>query len=187
MRSFMQSFYNLVLRAQGGYLLFLAMLTLGAVPSALMEGAIWMPYLCIGALSLVVALGLLLKGWTPAFLARPSGLLSLFAALCGISGVFVVGALAAYAGIIALGLPEPLSRNAATVMALPTLVMTGMLWLIAPALGLIAPDAGSPPDAPQIADLPNVTGHVTPKRPRPSAYAKALRMKQAAQTNSARA
>lgn len=174
MRQFIQAAYTFSLRAQGGYLILLALLTLGVVPTALIEGTSWTSYLIVGAIALVIALFLVLPGLTPSFLARPSGMLRALGAMLSSSGILIVAVLAGYAGIIGLGLPEPLSRSVAITTALPTLLFTGLMWWLALALGVLPQDTGLPPAA--------RPPRVTPKRPeQPSAYQRALRQKQSAQ------
>ena len=67
--------------------------------------------------------------------------------------IFLTGVFTGYVAVIALGLPEPLSRHVALATAVPTTLLTGIMWWAALLL-VFVPPAGPTPDRPEAPPSP---------------------------------
>jgi hypothetical protein len=135
--------YHFSSRAQGSYMMLLVVISIGGLPifdPAQLLG----PSLLITVLGLGVALLLCRPQWQPDFLRTPSGFRKGMAAMFCANIIFLVGVFLGFTAILNLGLPEPLSRSVSMLLALPTVVLTGLMWITAVLLISSKPAGGAP-------------------------------------------
>ncbi|WP_299727948.1 hypothetical protein [uncultured Tateyamaria sp.] len=151
MHRFIRATYRLALRVQGSYMMLLVGLALFTMPIFALNG-VFLRSLVVILIGLGVALVLCKPHWQPGFLRAPSGFLSGFGSMCAASAVFIVALVLGFMAVINMNLAEPLSRNVAILTALPSLLVTGVMWWAALFVSILPSDGGTPP-------------HVTPKHP----------------------
>jgi hypothetical protein len=135
--------YKFSSRAQGSYMMLLVVISIGGLP-------IFDPAQLFGASLLITILGfgmalfLCRPSWQPDFLRAPAGFLKGMGAMFSANLIFLVGVLLGFTAILNIGLPEPMSRNVSMLVALPTVALTGIMWLSAMLLISRTPDGGKP-------------------------------------------
>lgn len=162
MRRFILGTYRLALCVQGSYMLLLVGLSFFTMPIFALDGVL-LRSLMIAFAGLGVALFLCRSRWQPAFIREPKGFFKGLGAMLASSFVFLVAMFLGYLAVINMNLEEPMSRNIAILTALPSLVVTGVMWWAALFLSFLPADDDTPP-------------RVTPKRPIASPDARALRL-----------
>ncbi|MFL4469238.1 hypothetical protein ACERZ8_04890 [Tateyamaria armeniaca] len=151
MHRFIRSTYRLALHLQSSYMMLLVGLSFFTMPIFVLDGVL-MRSLVFTLIALAVALVLRKPQWQPVFLREPMGLLQGFGAMLASSAVFIVAMALGYLAVINMNLPEPTSRNLATLTALPSLLLTGAMWWSALFLAVLPHPDGRPP-------------RISPKRP----------------------
>lgn len=135
--------YSFSSRAQGFYMMLLVVISIGGLPifdPAQLLG----PSLLITVLGLGMGLFLCRPSWQPDFLRAPSGFLKGMGAMFSANLIFLIGVFLGFTAILNIGLPEPMSRNVSMLVALPTVALTGLMWLSAMLLISAKPEGGNP-------------------------------------------
>lgn len=154
--------YKFSLRAQGAFMMLLVVISAGGLP-IFDPTQLLGPSLLITILGLCVGLLLSRPNWQPDFLRAPSGFVKGLGAMFSANLIFLAGVFLGFTAILNLGLPEPLSRNLSMLMALPTVVFTGLMWLSAMLLISSTPEGGKPTRKEQPSPTPSHEPDATPQ------------------------
>lgn len=145
------SAYKLAMRVQGSYMMLVIGLSFFTMPIFVLDGVLARS-LVMTLIALVVALWLRRPHWQLAFLHAPQGIIQGFGAMLMSFVVFVVSVMIGYLAVINMNLDEPLSRQLAILTALPSLLVTGVMFWSALLLAVLPRNDATPP-------------RVTPRRP----------------------
>ncbi|MEW9918164.1 hypothetical protein AB2B41_00995 [Marimonas sp. MJW-29] len=138
---------------QGGYQLVLALAVFAIIAALPVQGSVPIT-LTFAIIGLLTGLFLLVPRVQPPLIRAPQGFLHGLGAMFFCNTFAVIGIFTGYVAVISLGLEEPLSRDLAMLTALPTSLMTGLMWLAALLLIFVPPteppaEGPSEPTAPQ--------------------------------------
>lgn len=155
MHRFVLATYRLCSLILGGYQLVLALAAFAIISAVPVQGSVTIT-LSLVTIGLLTGLFLLVPRIQPPLIRAPQGFLQGLGAMFFANAFALIAIFTGYIAVICLGLPEPLSRNFAMLTAIPTLLLSGIMWFAALLLIFLPPDTGPaepPRDVQDTADL----------------------------------
>ena len=130
MRNALQSTYSFLMRMQGVYGIILVIFLGINLPNATDQAISIAVPIIFGIISLTVAVALVFPSLTPNWLGMPNKPLHLFPVLL-LTGLFpLLFGILGMGAVILASIDEPLSRQLAIGLALPSVFLSGLMWWI---------------------------------------------------------
>lgn len=106
------------------------------------------------AFGLAAGLFMIMPNWQPGFLHTPQGFLKGIGAMSVSTVIFMAVMVLGFIAVLNFSIEEPLSKNLAVMAALPTFLLTGVMWWAALALIVIPPPSSATPPKREPSGIP---------------------------------